>query len=132
MIFVRPLTDDERRTLQRLARSEIGRVSERMHMVLLSGRGYPVPQIAAIFDCDEATVRTWLGRFEAEGVDGLHDRPRAQTRLNLGEHRARPTPAPVTRSARRSRSPPPRAGTSPGTGPWRCWPPTWRPRTGLP
>ena len=76
MIFVRPLTDDERRVLQRLARSEVGRVSERMHMVLLSSRGYPVPQIAAIFDCDEATVRTWLGRFEAEGVDGLRDRPR--------------------------------------------------------
>jgi transposase len=77
MLFVRPLTDDERRVLHRLARSEVGRVSERMHMVLLSGRRYPVPQIAAIFDCDEATVRTWLGRFEAEGVDGLRDRPRS-------------------------------------------------------
>ena len=77
MIFVRPLTDDERRVLQRLARTEVGRVSERMHMVLLSGRRYPVPQIAAIFDCDEATVRTWLGRFEADGVDGLRDRPRS-------------------------------------------------------
>jgi transposase len=77
MLFVRPLTDDERRVLQRLARTEVGRVSERMHMVLLSGRGYAVPQIAAIFDCDEATVRTWLGRFEADGVDGLRDRPRS-------------------------------------------------------
>jgi transposase len=77
MIFVRPLTDDERGILQRLARTEVGRVSERMHMVLLSGRRYPVPQIAAIFDCDEATVRTWLGRFEADGVDGLRDHPRS-------------------------------------------------------
>lgn len=77
MIFVRPPTDDERRVLQRLARTEVGRVSERMRMVLLSGRGYPVPQIAAIFECDEATVRTWLGRFEADGVDGLRDRPRS-------------------------------------------------------
>src|SRR6266508_1030002 len=77
MIFVRPLTDDERRLLQRLARTEVGRVSERMHMVLLSSRGYAVPQIAAIFDCDEATVRTWLDRFETDGVDGLRDRPRS-------------------------------------------------------
>lgn len=77
MIFVRPLTDDDRRVLQRLARTEVGRVSERMHMVLLSSRRYPVPQIAAIFDCDEATVRTWLGRFETDGVDGLRDRPRS-------------------------------------------------------
>jgi transposase len=77
MIFVRPLTDDERRVLQELARTEVGRVSERIHMVLLSGRRYTVPQIAAIFDCDEATVRSWLGRFEADGVDGVRDRPRS-------------------------------------------------------
>ena len=77
MIYVRPLTDDERRLLRQLARTEVGRVSERMHMVLLSSRAYPVPQIAAIFACDEATVRTWLGRFEAEGIDGLRGRPRA-------------------------------------------------------
>ena len=77
MIFVRPLTDEERRVLQGLARTEVGRVSERIRMVLLSGRGYPVPQIAAIFECDEATVRAWLGRFEADGVDGMRDRPRS-------------------------------------------------------
>jgi len=77
MLYVRPLTDDERRVLQRLARTEVGRVSERMHMVLLSGRRYPVPQIAAIFDCDEATVRMWLSRFESDGVDALRDRPRS-------------------------------------------------------
>src|ERR671916_537289 len=76
MIFVRSLNDDERHALQRLVRTEVGRVSERIRMVLLSGRGYAVPQIAAIFECDEATVRTWLGRFEADGVDGLRDRPR--------------------------------------------------------
>lgn len=76
MIFVRPLTDDERRVLQRLARAEVGRVGERMRMVLLSSRGYSVPQIAAIFECDEATARTWLARFEADGADGLRDRPR--------------------------------------------------------
>jgi transposase len=77
VVFVRPLSDDERRLLPQLARTEVGRVSERIHMVLLSSRGYPVPQIAAVFDCDEATVRTWLARFEADGVDGLRDRPRS-------------------------------------------------------
>lgn len=76
MIFVRPLTDDERRVLQELVRTEVGRVSERIRMVLLSSRGVAVPQIAAIFECDEATVRGWLARFEAEGSDGLRDRPR--------------------------------------------------------
>lgn len=77
MIFVRPLTPDERRLLQRLARTEVGRVGERGRMVLLSSRRSSVPRIAAIFECDEATVRTWLARFEAAGLDGLRDRPRS-------------------------------------------------------
>jgi transposase len=76
MLFVRPLGAPERRELQGLARREVGRVSERMRMVLLSSRGYTVPQIAAIFECDEATVRQWLRRFEAAGAAGLRDRPR--------------------------------------------------------
>ena len=57
MVFVRALAEAERQELRRLARREVGRVSERMRAVLLSGRGYPVPQIAAIFECDEVTVR---------------------------------------------------------------------------
>jgi transposase len=45
-------------------------------MILLSSRGYTVPQIAAIFACDEATVRRCIERFEASGGEGLRDRPR--------------------------------------------------------
>jgi transposase len=76
MIFVRPLEEQERQQLKRLARREVGRVSERIRMILLSSRGYTVPQIATIFECDEATVRGWIERFEAEGVQGLRDHPR--------------------------------------------------------
>ena len=76
MIFVRSLNERERREMKRLARREVGRVSERIRMILLSSRGYTVPQIAEIFECDEATVRNWIERFEAEGVEGLRDRPR--------------------------------------------------------
>lgn len=77
MIFVRPLDEQERQQLKRLARREVGRVSERIRMILLSSRGYTVPQIAAIFECDEATVRTWIERFEAGGAAGLQDHPRS-------------------------------------------------------
>src|ERR671922_840015 len=77
MIFVRPLQEQERQQLKRLARREVGRVSERIRMILLSSRGYTVPQIAAIFECDEATVRIWIERFETGGVEGLRDRPRS-------------------------------------------------------
>ena len=76
MVFVRPLDEHERRELKRLARREVGLVSERIRMILLSSRGYPVPQIAEIFECDEATVRSWIERFQTEGVEGLRDRPR--------------------------------------------------------
>jgi transposase len=101
MIYVRPLTDDERRVLGDLVRTEVGRVSERIRMVLLSARRYSVPQIAGIFECDEATVRHWLARFEAEGVDGLRDRPRsgcpprggADARAALAEAVAQPPEA---------------------------------------
>lgn len=77
MISVRALSEGERRELKRHARRQVGRVSERMRMVLLSERRYSVPQIAQIFECSEASVRDWLARFEADGVVGLQDRPRA-------------------------------------------------------
>lgn len=77
MMFVRALSDQERAELKRLARREVGRVSEHIRMILLSSKGYSVPQIADIFECDVASVRAWIERFEAEGVRGLHDRPRS-------------------------------------------------------
>jgi transposase len=76
MVYVRSLSEAERRALKRQARTAVGRVSERIRMVLLSDRHYSVPQIAAIFECSEATVRGWLARFNAEGLAGLADRPR--------------------------------------------------------
>ncbi len=77
MVFVRPLEEQERQQLKRLARREVGRVSERIRMILLSSRGYTVPQIAQIFECDDATVRSCIERFTAQGIEGLRDRPRA-------------------------------------------------------
>jgi transposase len=46
-------------------------------MVLLADRGFGVAQIAAIYECSEATVRQWLGRFEAGGAAALRDLPRS-------------------------------------------------------
>lgn len=77
MVRVRPLSDQEREELKRGARREPGRVSERMHAILLSARGYEVGQIASILEYDEATVRRWIERFEAKGLEGLQDLPRS-------------------------------------------------------
>ena len=76
MMFVR-LTDERRRELEAVSRRAVGRVALRAHMVLLSARGYSVPRIAAIHDCGEDVVRTWLHRYEVEGVAGLEDEPRS-------------------------------------------------------
>jgi len=40
-------------------------------MVAASWDGLTVPQIAAELACHEQTVRRWLHRFNAVGVDGL-------------------------------------------------------------
>ncbi len=80
MVFVRALSEEERRALKQGVRREVGRVSERMRAVLLSARGYSVTQIAGIFECDEATVREWLAHFEAGGVAALRDRPKSGRR----------------------------------------------------
>jgi len=76
MVTIGPLSVSEKRSLKQLQRRAVGRVAQRAHMVLLSARGYSVPQIADIFEVGEDTVRTWLQRYQREGPDGLVDRPR--------------------------------------------------------
>lgn len=71
------LTDKERQELRREARRSVGRVSERIHFVLLSDQGYSPPQIGAIFDYCAATVRMWLKRYQQQGLAGLQDDPRS-------------------------------------------------------
>jgi transposase len=76
MVKIGPLSAEQRRALNGLRRRAVGRVSQRAHMVLLSTRGYTVPQIARIFEVGEDTVRTWLHRYQERGAEGLEDRPR--------------------------------------------------------
>lgn len=77
MIYVRQPRDDEVQELKRMIRQEVGRVSQRAHMVLLSAEHHPVPEIAAFFACSRATVRSWLRRFGRLGPAGLYDEPRS-------------------------------------------------------
>jgi transposase len=76
MVKIGPLTDGQRRDLERVRRRAVGRVSQRAHMVLLSARGYSVQQIAEIFELGEDIVRDWLHRYQRSGPAGLDDRPR--------------------------------------------------------
>ena len=71
------LDEIEREHLRRQSRQEIGRVAERLHFVLLSDQGYSPPEIARLFGYHPATVRTWLQRYQTQGLAGLTDQPRS-------------------------------------------------------
>ena len=45
----------------------------RLHCIVLVGAGLSCARVAAAFGSDPRTVQRWVGRFEASGVDGLHD-----------------------------------------------------------
>jgi transposase len=54
------------------------RIRTRAQMVLLSAEKQLVPhEIASIVRRNEQTVRCWLKRYRAEGINGLYDQPRA-------------------------------------------------------
>jgi transposase len=76
MIYVRPLTPAESKELKQMMRHEVGRVSQRAHLILLSAQHVAVPELARLFACSPATVRFWIRRFVANGPDGLRDAPR--------------------------------------------------------
>jgi transposase len=91
VIFVRDLNQDEEAELKRMTRQEIGRVSQRAQMIMLSAQQRTVPEIAEIFAVNRATVRYWIEQFDEHGPAGLYDgrrlgRPRKATR---DEDRAR-------------------------------------------
>jgi transposase len=79
VLTLRPLTDDERRSIDRLAhsRTEPARAVERAQMVWRAHQGEHVPAIAQALGVRPATVRLWLKRFEEGGMDGLKDAPRS-------------------------------------------------------
>ena len=73
---VRKPTEDEHEELKRMKRQEVGRVSIRAHLILLSSRGYSAPDIAEIHDVTGPMVYKWMDRFDEEGPSGLYDRER--------------------------------------------------------
>ncbi len=71
------LTPEEQKSLRRQRRRAVGRVAERIHYVLLFARGYPLDQIATLYEVDARTVGSWLERYQGLGLTGLDDLPRS-------------------------------------------------------
>ena len=82
-----PLDDSEARKIRRLAgaRHAPADWSERAQVIALSWDGLGVAEIAAKAGCHANTVRRWLHRFNAAGLDGLGDRPGAGRRRRITE-----------------------------------------------
>ena len=72
-----PHDDSEARKIRRLAGARHAPADwiERARIIALSWDGLAVPAIAAEVGCHGNTVRRWLHRFNAAGIDGLGNQP---------------------------------------------------------
>ena len=82
-----PHDDGEARKIRRLAGARHAPADwiARARIVALSWDGLAVPAIAARIGCHENTVRRWLHRFNAAGLDGLGSRPGAGRKRRITE-----------------------------------------------
>lgn len=76
---LRALTPEERTALEKLARSrtEETRRVERATLILALADGERPRHLASRLGGARVTVYTWLTRFNADGLDGLANRPRS-------------------------------------------------------
>lgn len=74
--YVRKLNPEEQQALRGLyRRTDDPDVRTRCQMILLSGQGQTVAQIADATLFDQDTVLYWFDRYEAENLKGLENRP---------------------------------------------------------
>jgi transposase len=78
-LHLRPLADDERTKIERLTHAQTApvRLARRARIIALAATGMRAPAIASALQQSEACVRRWIARFNAAGLDGLDDAPRA-------------------------------------------------------
>jgi transposase len=77
-IEIPPQTPEQIQVLDELYRTTKDvRLRNRVQMILLAAeRGWTASVISEVVRCDENTVRLWLKRYLAEGIEGLKDEPR--------------------------------------------------------
>ena len=79
VLRVREVSEDERAKLERIVRAKTApvRLVERARIVLAALAGRSAPQVAAEVGVTAATARQWIKRYNATGLAGLDDAPRA-------------------------------------------------------
>ncbi len=80
-----PRDDGEERKIRKLAGARHAPADwlERARIITLSWDGLGVPAIAGQLGCHPEKVRRWLHRFNANGIDGLGNRPGAGRRRRI-------------------------------------------------
>lgn len=53
------------------------RERDRAHALLLSNRGFDIPNLRSIFEVNRNTITDWFNRWEAEGISSLSDASRS-------------------------------------------------------
>src|SRR5215203_2348674 len=78
-IRVRDVATDEQKALETLYHeTKDVRIRQRVQMILLAIEQKMIArEIAVIVRTDDETVRSWIKRFNAEGINGLYDEPRS-------------------------------------------------------
>lgn len=84
-LTVGPVSEEEHAELDRLyRRTRDARLRSRAQMILLAlEQKLCAPEIAPLVRTCEETVRNWIKRFNAEGVEGLKDRPRPREAVKV-------------------------------------------------
>ena len=79
VLRLQELTAEEQSAIDQLAhaRTAPARRVERARIIWYASQGWAAPEIAVQLRLTAATVRGWIGRFNAAGLAGLEDRPRA-------------------------------------------------------
>ncbi|HEY3992634.1 MAG TPA: helix-turn-helix domain-containing protein [Ktedonobacteraceae bacterium] len=78
-LHLRPLTEEEERVLTRLSRStkEEARLVDRAKLLLCAREGFNGSQVAQRMGWSKPRARTWIRRFNEQGLEGILDAPRS-------------------------------------------------------
>lgn len=78
MKYVNPLSPQDKKALTRVYQTHTNhRVRQRSHAILLSHRGYKIPDISLLLESHRDRVSAWIDRWHQEGMTGLYDQPRS-------------------------------------------------------
>jgi len=73
-LYVRDLSKAEEVQLNRWASGDDPDLRHRAKVILLSSKGYRVPEIGEILNAHPANLRKWIHRFNERGLNGLISR----------------------------------------------------------